>query len=876
MSFFNNVNKYVAEYHTLQNNPIVAKEKAMPGKAYFIEDNNILAIPREDGDCRYPFGQNGFNYWVYASGYLHCNEGLFSPYLRASEGQEPKIAFFAGFKGEEGYKVIPILSVPVMDEQVQTERYTVFTKASAYYVTEAEGITFAIRTFVDADKKMYYTISATNNTDEKKEFFISSYFNPFLKNAVMEGAENRWFRQCTVLPANEGQNLDNFLIEVYEERDRGAMAPNYGVFTRNLTLSEGAALVKTEETASRNDYVGGVRSSLHTPASLYRGTFGENTKKVATFTEVSVAADMLHLELEGKAHIREDIVMTYCFEDEDMEVAIKEVPTPEVIDNAEATIIDAEAKHGETMKAEFGKRLHGEIKEEVFNAFFEHLKKQVEFCSVIKGYIQLSSFSLIGIRDVFQALEGLVFYEPEVARAKMLEALNFVQPDGRCPRQYSLPRFEGDTPNMDLRPFIDQGVWVISTIATYLRFTQDFNFLDETCGYYDFVNDKAHLAKKSDKTSSVLDHLFDIMDYLLTNRDHEYTKCVCALYGDWNDALDGLGVSKRKDREYGTGVSVMATLQVYQNCHEMIELLEILGADKYADKIAEYKQAMAEIEEGLVKYAIIQNEAGETRLVHGWGDERSYFVGSFDDPDHQSRDGITSNAFWVLAGMYDKDMSIKDTILSAYDRLGSKYGLKTFEPHFEKGTPGVGRIPNLPKGTAENGAAYIHASTFGVMSLFRMGETDRAWEELSKCLPFTHETVSVSPYVMPNSYGFNEEKQIDGESMQDWQTGSSNVVLKTFIRFVFGIEPQYKGIWIQPSKNIPFETTEFTIKVRESYLTIKYSNNQNTDNKAAGRVFKVNGEVQQGIYDDVMKLNKLWLSNDFITNNKEIIVEVLD
>ena len=62
---------------------------------------------------------------------------------------------------------------------------------------------------------------------------------------------------------------------------------------------------------------------------------------------------------------------------------------------------------------------------------------------------------------------------------------------------------------------------------------------------------------------------------------------------------------------------------------------------------------MVEIEEGLVKYAIIENEEGEKRLVHGWGDERSYFVGSFDDPDHESRDGITSNAFWVLAGMYD-------------------------------------------------------------------------------------------------------------------------------------------------------------------------------------------------------------------------------
>lgn len=871
MHFMNQVNSYKKAYHQLKTNPDYAKEQGMPGKAYFIDEHAILAEPRDDGDCRYPYGQEGFNFWTYASGYMHSNEGLFSPYLRASEGQEPKIAFFAGIEKEGKYEVFPILSVPMMNETLPVERYTVFTKASSYFVTEADGLVFAVRSFVDVAKRMYFTVSVENTSGEEKKCFVSSYYNPFLKNAVMEGAENRWFRQCSVIDKKDNQCLDSFLMEVYEERDRGAMAPNYGVFTRNYQLSEGAKLERVEETCSRNDFVGGVRSSLHTPKAIIEGTFGEDTKKLATFTEVAIVGDMLHLSLQPQGYLRTDTVMTYCFEDDEMEVAIKEVPQPEIIDAIEMKMNKEEEARQATMKATFGKRLGGALKEEVFNAFFEHLKKQVEFCSLIKGYIQLSNFSLIGIRDVYQALEGLVFWQPEVAREKMLEGLNFIQPDGRCPRQYALPRFEGDTPAMDLRPFIDQGVWVISTITTYLRWTQDFSFLDEKCGYYDFVNDKAHIAKKLDQESSVLQHLFDMMDYLLKNRDHEYTKCVCALYGDWNDALDGLGVSKRKDREYGTGVSVMATLQVYQNCSEMIELLTKLDKEKYADKIESYQKAQAEIKEGLLQYAIETNDEGEKRIIHGWGDERSYLVGSFNDPDHVARDGITSNAFWVLSGLYDQDPTVKDTILKAYERLGSKYGLKTFEPHFEKGTPGVGRIPNLPRGTAENGAAYIHASTFGVMSLFRMGEPARAWEELVKCLPLAHEKVSVSPYVMPNSYGFNEEKHIDGESMQDWQTGSSNVMLKTLIRFVFGVEPQYEGLWIQPSFNIPFENFDFTIKVRTSEMTIRYKH----ENKGS-RQFKINGTCQEGIWDDVMQLHKLWISNDLIEENKDIVIEIVD
>ena len=55
------------------------------------------------------------------------------------------------------------------------------------------------------------------------------------------------------------------------------------------------------------------------------------------------------------------------------------------------------------------------------------------------------------------------------------------------------------------------------------------------------------------------------------------TGCIRALYGDWNDALDGLGVSTVSGVEYGTGVSVMATLQVYQNLGEMLEILESLS-----------------------------------------------------------------------------------------------------------------------------------------------------------------------------------------------------------------------------------------------------------------------------------------------------------
>lgn len=869
--FQDSVKAFSRQYKVLKNNPEMAKEKAIAGTTYFIKDHNILTLPQDEGESRYPYGKNGFNFWAYASGYMHCNEGLFSPFLRATEGQEPKIALFAGFPEEEGYVPISLLSVPVMEERGRKkEQYTIFTPNSVFYITETDCLRFTIRVFVDHENRMYFSLLGENLEKEPKKIYLSSYLNPFLKHAIMENSVDRWFREVKVLPSDDlTKELNAFLIQVYEEADRSSMTTNYGLIRRKMSMGKSSKVISTEETTSRFQYVGGVRSSLHTPKALYKGTFGKPIH-ICTFTETGIAGDLIHCEIAGGDFVRVDILMDYCFDEETKNNLLQTVINSNLIDSILCEMESEEKQKQRGLCAVFGESKEDKWKGDVFTAFFEHLKKQVEFCSTIKGYIQLSTFSLIGIRDIFQALEGLLFWQPEVVKDKMLEALNFVSPDGRCPRQYSLPDYEGQSPAMDLRPFIDQGAWVISTIITYLRVTRDFSFLNEICGYYDFIDDKNHKAVKSNKCSTVLQHMFDIMEYLLRNRDHDYTKCVLALYGDWNDALDGLGVSQDGTREYGTGVSVMATLQVYQNLEDMMELLRVLDVEKYKEVIERYKSVRKEIEQGLKQYALIKNEAGDIRILHGWGDQRSYFVGSFRDTDYQSRDGLTSNAFWVLSKLYDTDTTIKDTILQAFSRLDSKYGLKTFEPYFPKNTPGVGRIPNLPAGTAENGAVYIHATLFGIMALFRMGYPELAWAQLYKILPFTHEKVSCSPFVMPNSYGYNEEKNIDGESMLDWQTGSSNVLLKTLIRCVFGLEPHFDGMWIQPSQWMPFKSFDFVITVRNCRLNIKYS-----DENKGSRGFKVNGQSKEGVFDRIMQMNKLWISNEEL-KQKELVIHITD
>ncbi|MBC8060045.1 MAG: hypothetical protein H7Y18_05205 [Clostridiaceae bacterium] len=866
------IRKYSDFFHKINVDKNFASSNELTGNTFFMEDGNILSLPSMEVDSRYPYGSDGFNFWAHASGYMYCNEGLFSTFLKVGEGQEPKIAFFAGFQENNGdYKVISLLQAPLMNNsEVQLERYTVFTKTSVYYITEIKDMRFVIRVFVDLDKKIYFTVNIENLSMDARRIYISSYFNPLIAHDIAENGEQRWFREVEYL--FEDNNLGNFIVKTNEAINRTNTVSNYMVLLRSFQGGKSSTLIKHEETTSRYQYVGGNMSSLHTPKALKNGTFGTKCH-ICTFTEVGIAGDILNLEIGGKDYGRCDISLKSfinCTDNKAVEIYKKNKLVTEQVDSILLDLNASELKNGEQLSCSVQKEKEGLIRNNIFNGFFEHLKKQVEFCSLIKGYVQLFSGSLIGIRDVFQATEALLIWQPEVAREKMLEGLNFIDPSGRCPRQYTLPKSENEIPIMDLRAFIDQGVWVISAIISYLRHTQDFEFLCQECGYYEIIDEKKNIVKKSLIKDSVLDHMIRIMEYLIQNIDEEDTKCVRVLYGDWNDALDGLGVSEDSEKEFGSGATVMVSLQVFQNLNEMIELLNRVNYKNSIALISKYKKVKGELKEGLEKYAIIEASDGDRRIVHGWGDKRSYYVGSFSDSDNKSRYSLTSNSFWVLSKMYDEDMSIKDTILEAYRKLDSKYGLKTFEPYFAPNTLGVGRIPRLHSGTAENGAAYIHASAFGIMSLFRMGCPREAWEQLYKSLPFTHEYVSCSSFVMPNSYGYNEEKNIDGQSMLDWQTGSSNIIFKVFIKYVFGISPEFDGVWVQPCNWTPFEGFELNIKIRTCSIKLSH---RNTNSKE--RIFTVNGVCRSGIYDPVMMLTKLWLQNEELLN-EVLEIDVID
>ncbi|MBQ4067319.1 MAG: hypothetical protein IJD22_06725, partial [Clostridia bacterium] len=669
----------------------------------------------------------------------------FQIFKTANFGEESAVSFFGGIKNEEGdYTPVSVTGASRQALEPGVERYIVYSLKHAWCITEVGGLVFALRLFVDAKKHIHFTLMGINNTEEKQEFYLASFMEAMLRYNEFEKFWDKLTKYGTLdengtftLKSRNGATTDCLVI--------------------NKKVTEGTCK-KVSSTAARGDFLGVKGLSVATSRSLRRGFFTKEATNVAT-TDLPCAADIFHMEAEAGEAVRIDYELVLCHSEEEACKNAALSICAECIDAGLEALENGEKSAFDNVKVRFEDWKSDKIDADTFNKFFRSVQKQTSVCAHGKNY----AGAYLGIRDVFQQLEGALIWQPELSREKILNALNCILVTGRPPRMFSVPDDPAAPVPVSLEKYIDQGVWVISTVYTYLAYTNDWSILNEVCGYIEAGEDEIWTsAARSAERDTVLDHLLRIMGYLFSKIDTEYgTGCVRVLFGDWNDALDGLGDTEDEGEEFGSGVTVMATLQFYQNLREMAEILERVGG--YESEIEKYKAAAAAIEKGLEEHAIVANEAGERKIIHGWGDKIGYKVGSYSDPDGASRYSLTSNSFWAITGFLRRDPTLKPSIMACMDAVSSKYGLKTFDVAFPRDCKGVGRIAAIVPGTYENSCAYAHGSLFGTMALFEMGESERAWQEIEKTAVITHQNCTMSSFVMPNSYCENADYGMDGE-----------------------------------------------------------------------------------------------------------------
>ena len=147
------------------------------------------------------------------------------------------------------------------------------------------------------------------------------------------------------------------------------------------------------------------------------------------------------------------------------------------------------------------------------------------------------------------------------------------------------------------------------------------------------------------------------------------------------------------------------------------------------------------------------------------------------------------------------------------------------------------------------------------MALFMLNEDKLAYEQIEKLLPISHKTLTTTPFVMPNSYSYNIEEDMDGESMSDWYTGSANTLIKTLIKGTFGINPDLKTIKVTIRDYYPSKELSCSLLIKGALLRIHYQNVNN-----GKRVVLVNNEES--------KEKVLVFDETFLANTKEINIEI--
>lgn len=842
----NKLFKLLEEIELLKENK--TEDTSLPENTFYLNDDEILCTESTYADIRVPYEMDGRNLWVHSTGRITICESRMIYLRKCLFNENSTLDFFAGLKiSENEWFPISILGVHRhMYEPVKVTRYTVYASRAAYFIADTKEAAFMVRACITSDKKVSFSVCAVNKQNEQKEIYISAFFQPHLDYSNSFDIGSPMIRY--------GKLYENGSYKFTSRMDI-----DYFAVVNKCFVSKDAPLV--ESTCSKMSFVGNIRNTLLNAEALKLGHIKE-VKTGINSVDVACTADMAHIKLDPLNDAAAHYIITFFNDEREADAQLDAVIDPDAISNDIDLQTLAEKKSFSNLNINFKNVTIPSINSSSFNRFIKGVQKQVNLCALGKNYVSF----FIGVRDVFQQLDTSVFWNSKATKEKIVKSLNYIFSNGRPPRQFSVPAREDIIPAMDIREFIDQGVWIINTIYNYICVTDDYSILDEKCSYYDLIDEDKEYWTKGE-TTNVLEHIIRITEYLLSNVA-ESSDCLCIKYGDWNDAVNGLGKTDDEGKRFGDGVSVMATLQLYRNLEQMHKLLSAVGG--YDELCSKYLAERERIEKGLLKHALVESEDHGTHIVHGWGDKMAYKVCTPNDFDGQCRYSATAYSFWCISDMIKKTPHLHKNIMAAYEILDSKYGIHTLTPHFERDAfKYVGRIVDLTPGTYENGCAYIHSTLFSMMAMFILGEGKKAWEQMEKVIPITHSKVSKTPFVMPNSYCYNEEYCLDGESLDDWYTGSGCVFLRNIIKYVFGVIPCLDGLKIAMCNFMPTDCAEINLKIKGRDITVVYRKDG-----LGNRKFFVNGKERISSINEISATPEIFIATDELSENT--VIEVVD
>ena len=419
----------------------------------------------------------------------------------------------------------------------------------------------------------------------------------------------------------------------------------------------------------------------------------------------------------------------------------------------------------------------------------------------------------LGYRDTVQDMLGVLHTIPDEVKERLElmitgqastgGAMPVVKPFAHKPGNEKLPA------EKEYRS--DDCMWLFNTIPAYIKETGDVAFFDKVLPYADKGED------------TVVGHLRRAIQFNLDRSGaHGFP---CGLSADWNDCLQ-LGHD---------GETIFVAFQLRYALREYIEICTMLNKP---EEVGWAKSHLTKLDENLDK--------------HAWDGE--WYLRAFraDGLKFGSKENDEASIFlepqpWAV---YSGHLSEKRGALLmdvVNKRLSTEYGLMICDPPVEKTDPKVIKAVLFNKGMKENGSIFCHTQGWAIIAEAMLGRGNQAYEYYRKFMPSAYNTKAEVRQIEPYVYcQFTNSKYSPryGASRLPWLSGSASWAYYTATQYILGIQPDYRGLKIDPCIPSDWKEVKISRKFRKKDFAIII---RNTDGRQKGvKKITVNGEEIKG------------------------------
>jgi cellobiose phosphorylase len=182
---------------------------------------------------------------------------------------------------------------------------------------------------------------------------------------------------------------------------------------------------------------------------------------------------------------------------------------------------------------------------------------------------------------------------------------------------------------------------------------------------------------------------------------------------------------------------------------------------------------------------------------------------------------------WAILSGHATGNRAEEIMDEVNKQLATEYGLMLCAPPYENLNVAEIRSVLFNKGVKENAGVFSHTQGWVVMAETMLGHGDRAYQYFRASMPAAQndkaEIRGIEPYVYcQHTHSIFSTRY--GASRIPWLSGSASWAYYAATQYILGIQPDYKGLRIDPC--IPSSWKQFTItrRFRNRILNIKVVN----------------------------------------------------